>query len=147
MSRYLLGVSLAALGILAGCGPKTNKVAGVGEEAREAISLAATARYPGRAMTSPDVQLTAIDFPTKDYLEIHNPGTTSIPHSTVWVNGTFLTTIAGIPPKGFVTVQHASLLEAGNPANDLRKLKQHVSKVEVETDRGLFTVQGPTIKR
>lgn len=147
MNRYLLGVSLAVLGILAGCGPKTNKVAGVGEEAREAISLAATARYPGRAMTSPDVQLTAIDYPTKDYLEIYNPGRTSIPRSTVWVNGTFLTTIDGIPPKGFVTVLHASLLEAGPATNDLKKLKQPVSKVEVQTDKGLFTVQGPTIKR
>src|SRR5688500_493737 len=144
MRRYLLGASLAALGILAGCGPKTNKVSGVGSEARDAISLAATARYPGRATTSPDVQLTAVDYTDKDYLEIHNPGTTSVPQSTVWVNGTFLTRIEGIPPKGFVTVQHASLLEAGNPANDLRKLKQNVSKVEVQTGRGLFTVQGPT---
>ena len=146
MRRYLLVASLAALGIASGCG-RTDKVAGVGPGAREAISQAAVAQYPGRATTSPDVQLTAIDYPGKDMLELHNTGTVSIPRSTVWVNGTFLTTIEGIPPKGFATVQHANLLEAGPATNDLKTTKQPVNKVEVETDRGLFTVQGPTIKR
>jgi hypothetical protein len=144
MKSYALCAVFAAVGIVGGCGGKTESVSGVGQEARQAISQAAVARYPGRAMTSPDVQLTAINYPTKDYLEIHNTGTSSIPR---WVNGTFLTTIDGIAPKGFVTVQHGSLLEAGPATNDLKKLNQPVSKVEVETDRGLFTVQGPTIKR
>lgn len=146
MRNYFVAVSLGVLGLLAGCG-KTDKVSAVGPDAREAISHAATARYPGRAITSPDVQLTAINYPDKNYLEIHNPGSTSIPRSTVWVNGTFLTSIEGIAPKGFVTVQHGSLLEAGPGTNDLKKLKQPVSRVEIESEEGLFTVQGPTIKR
>lgn len=147
MRPYLLLSSLAALGILAGCGPKTNKVSGVGADAREAISQATMARYPGRATTSPDVQVAAINYDKKHFIELHNLGTSSIPPSTVWVNGTFVTNIAGIPPKSFTTIQHGALLEAGPATNDLRKLEQPVAKVELQTDRGLFTVQGPTIKQ
>ena len=146
MRRYLLLTSVAALGIVAGCGPKANKVTAVGPEAREAISQATMARYPGRATTSPEVQVAAINYDKKHYIELHNLGTTSIPPSTVWVNGTFVTNISGIPPKSYTTVQHGALLEAGPATNDLRKLEQPVAKVEIETDNGLFTVQGPTIK-
>lgn len=147
MRTYLLMASLATMGILSGCGGKTDKVSAVGPQARGAISQAAVAQYPGGATTSPDVQLAAIDYPDKHYLEIHNLGTQSVPPSTVWVNGTFLTTVDSIAPKSFTTVQHGSLLEAGPATNDLRKLKQTPTKVEIETEQGLFSVQGPTIKR
>ena len=145
-NRPLLA-TVAALAIAAGCESKTDKVSGVGPEARQAISAAAVARYPGNPMVSRDMQLTAVNYPDKNFLEIHNPGNVSVPESTVWVNGTFLTTIPGIPPKGFVTVQHGALLEAGPATSDLRALNQPVAKVEIQTSRGLFSVQGPTIKR
>ena len=147
MRTVLLLTSLATLGVMVGCGGKTNKVQAVGPEAREAISQATLARYPGNATTSREVQVAAINYPGKDYLELHNLGTTSIPPSRVWVNGTFVTSINGIPPKSFTTVQHGNLLEAGPATNDLKKLNQPVARVEIETDRGLFTVQGPTIKQ
>ena len=38
----------------------------------------------------------AVTYPEKKYLEILNLGTTSIPASNVWVNGTFMTHIDGI---------------------------------------------------
>ena len=146
MRTHVLLASAVALGMLVGCG-KTNKVTGVGTDAREAISQATLARYPGNPTTSRDVQVAAINYPDKHYLELHNLGTSSIPASTVWVNGSFVSTIASIPPKGYTTVQHGSLLEAGPATNDLKKLEQPVAKVELETDRGLFSVQGPTIKK
>ncbi len=147
MRNHSLLAAVAVLATVAGCESKTDKVSAVGPEARQAISAAAVARYPGNAMVSRDMQLTAINYPDKKYLEIHNPGNTSVPESTVWVNGTFLTTIDGIPPKGFVTVQHGALLEAGPGTGDLRALNQPVAKVEIQTSRGLFSVQGPTINR
>ena len=146
MRTHVLLPSLAVLGMLVGCQGKTNKVSGVGVEAREAISQATLARYPGNPTTSRDVQVVAINYPDKHYLELHNFGTSSVPASTVWVNGSFVSTISGIPPKSYTTVRHGSLLEAGPATNDLKKLEQPVAKVELQTDRGLFTVQGPTIK-
>ena len=145
MRHLMVLVAAASLG-LAGCQGKTNKVTAVGPEARQAISEAAVARYPGNPTTSRDMQLAAINYPGKNYLEVHNLGTQSVPNSIVWVNGTFLSRIEGIPPKSFATVKHGALLEAGPATSDLKALNQPVAKVEVQTDRGLFTVQGPTVK-
>src|SRR3954464_6349831 len=136
----------ASMAMLAGCEGKTDKVSAVAPEARQAISAAAMARYPGNPTTSRDIQLAAVTYPEKKYVEILNLGTTSIPASNVWVNGTFMTHIDGIAPKSLTTVQYGSLLEAGTATNDLKSLNQPVSKVEIQTDRGLFSVQGPTIK-
>jgi hypothetical protein len=142
-----LAVAAAALVLSAGCDNKTKDVSEVGPKARQAISEAAVAKYPGNPTVSRDMQLTAINYPEKKYLEIHNPGTTSVPPSTVWVNGSFMTKIDGIAPKSFAKVEHGQLLEAGPATNDLKTLNQPVAKVEIQTDRGLFSVQGPTIKR
>jgi hypothetical protein len=96
---FSAAIGTAMMTALAGCGGKADKVSAVGPEARQAISQAAVARYPGNARTSSDVQLTAINYPGKQYLEIHNTGSQSLPAATVWVNGTFLTVIDGIAPQ------------------------------------------------
>ena len=145
--HFFLTLFAAAMALSVGC-EKTEKVSEVGPEARMAISQAAVARYPGNPITSRDIQLAAINYPEKTTLEIHNLGTQSIPAgSRVWVNGTFTATLnGGIAPKGYAAVKHGELLEAGPATNDLKALSPPVAKVEVETDRRLFTVQGPTIK-
>jgi hypothetical protein len=145
-SIFLTAVTASAIALLAGCEGKGDKVSSIDPEARQAISAAATARYPGNPTTSRDVQAAAINYTDKKYIEIHNLGTASIPAGTVWVNGTFMTHFDGVAPKSFTTVHYGSLLEAGSPSNDLKRLSQPVAKVEVQTDRGLFSVQGPTVK-
>ena len=52
---------VAAASLLVGC--TTQEVARVGEEPREAITHAATARYPGNAQRSDRVQVAALDDP------------------------------------------------------------------------------------
>jgi hypothetical protein len=145
-SSFFIVSAGTILALVAGC-EQSDKVSAVGPEARQAISAAATAHYPGHARTSDEVQVAAINYQEKDYLELHNLGTQSVPASNVWVNGTFMSRIEGIAPKSYVTVKHGALLEAGPATNDLKHLNQPVAKVEIETDRGLYTVQGPTIKR
>jgi hypothetical protein len=142
--RLLSAALVTGMGVLAGC--ETNKVTEVGPEARQAITAAATAKYPGEAIKSEDVQLAAINYPEKHMIEVHNLGTQSITSPTVWVNGTFMSRVDSIPPKSFVAVKYGELLEAGPAANDLRRLKEPVAKVEIQTDKGLFSVQGPTVK-
>src|SRR4051794_14736573 len=99
---FLTAAVGAFLGV-AGC--ETDKVSEVGPEARQAISAAATSHYPGNPRTSEDLQLAAVANPDKGYLEILNLGTQSIPGSTIWVNGTFMSRIDGIPPKSAVKVK------------------------------------------
>src|SRR5688500_8330893 len=136
----------ALLALAAGC-QQTDKVSAVGPAARPAVSAAATAHYPGNARTSDQLQVAAINYPDKDYLELHNLGTQSVPASNVWVTGTFMSRVDSIAPKSYVTVKHGALLEAGPATNDLKQLNQPVAKVEIETDRGLYSVQGPPIER
>lgn len=146
-SSFLTLAMAGTLGLASvGC-ESHDKVSSVGPDAREAITVAATARYPGNARVTRDMQVAAIDYPEKDLLEIHNLGDQSIPAGSVWVNGAFMTRIDGIAPKSFVTVPHGMLLEAGPGTNDLKALNQAVAKVELQTDRGLYSVQGPSIKR
>jgi hypothetical protein len=145
-SIFLTAVAASAMALMVGCEGKADKVSGVAPEARQAISAAATARYPGNPTTSRDVQAAAINYPEKKFVEVHNLGNTSIPAGNVWVNGTYMTHIEGIAPRSYTTVQYGQLLEAGAPSNDLKHLNQPVAKVEIQTDKGLFSVQGPTIK-
>jgi hypothetical protein len=137
---------VAILAFLTGCATRMDNVSGVSKEARQAISEAAVARYPGNPSISRDVQAMAINYPDKAFIEIHNFGNQSIPASTVWVNGIFMTRIEGIAPKSFATVEHGRLLEAGPATTDLQMLSQPVARVELQTPRGLFAVYGPTIK-
>ena len=147
MRHHVFTAAAAVILGLTGCESQTDKVSGVGPEARQAISQAAVARYPGNPTISRNMQVAAVNYPQKNLLEIHNLGNQSIPSSVVWVNGTFMTRIDGIAPKGVHTIKHGELLEAGPATNDLKTLNQPVAKVEIQTDRGLYSVQGPSIKR
>ena len=145
-SIFLTAMAASALALVVGCEGKADKVSSVQPEARQAISAAATARYPGNPTTSRDVQAAAINYPEKKVVEIYNLGNTSIPPGNVWVNGSYMTHVDGIAPKSYTAVKYGQLLEAGTPANDLKSLNQPVAKVEIQTDKGLFSVQGPSVK-
>jgi hypothetical protein len=145
-SSFLTVVAASTLALLVGCEGQTDKVSAVAPQARQAIGAAAVARYPGNATTSPDVQAAAINYPEKHYLEIYNFGNQSIPSGAVWVNGTYTAQFDGIAPHGYTTIRYGSLLAAGNTTYDLKNLNQPVAKVEIQTDKGLFSVQGPSVK-
>jgi len=141
MFRYGMTLMLAG-GLLAGC--STGEVARVEDEAREQISYAATAKYPGQARTSDAIKLTAVDDPDGRTLTIYNVTDNAIGPSTIWVNGAFVYRISGIAPRAAVQISHAELLQAGPGTGDLKALDQSARKVEIETADGLFTVQGPS---
>ena len=141
----VLGSASLAAALLAGCG--TSDVGKVGQEPREAITYAATAKYPGDAQKSDRVQVTAINDDGAHETVLYNLSNRSVPDSTVWVNGAFVTKIDMIPPKGSVTVKHSELLESGPGTGDVKRLDQPVTRVELQTPDGLFTVSGPAQKK
>ena len=67
-SIFLTAVAASAMAMMVGCEGKGDKVSGVAPEARQAISAAATARYPGNPTTSRDVQAAAINYPEKKFV-------------------------------------------------------------------------------
>ena len=145
--RQIVPVSALAAGVFAlAVGCETSQIARVGDEPREAITYAATAKYPGEAQLSrsSDIKVAAIDNPNMDQLELLNLTDNSIPASTLWVNGAFVRRIPTIPPRGTLVVKYAELLEAGRGTQDLKSVNQQARKVELQTQQGLIAVQGPS---
>jgi hypothetical protein len=142
MTRLL---ALLVVALLAGC--TTDKLGRVGEEPRAAITYAATASYPGSPQPSDRISAAAVDDRGARELVIYNMSDTAVPRATVWVNGAFLHRVPGIAPRRSVEISYRELLEAGQGVRDLRTARQAVRRVELETSDGLFTVQGPALRR
>jgi hypothetical protein len=134
--------------VLAGGACTTRNVAQVDPEAREAIGYAATARYTeGGVQRSDRAQVAAVDYPKLKELEILNLRETALTSPTLWVNGAYVRRLPTIAPKGAAKVKYGALLQAGQPGVDFAAADQPVTKVELQTDQGMVTVQGPAIKR
>ena len=143
-TRLFLGtVTLAGLTLGAGCA--ADRVGQVGENPREILTYAATAKYPGNARPSDDVRAVALNYSDRERIEIHNLRDAPIEASAVWVNGAFVRPLnrGSIPPRGYVTVRYENLVEAGPGTNDLKTLDRSVQRVELQTPNGLVTVDGP----
>ena len=130
---------------LIGCAVK--RVSQVDPTARDAIAYAATARYPGNPQWRTDkVQAAAVVDTDAEQVQVFNLSDNAIASPTVWVNGTFLRRVPTIAPRGSVTIGYGALLQAGDPAMDFKRARQPVTKVELQTADGLYTVQGPSRK-
>jgi len=136
-----LAALAAGLAGIAGC--STQSLPQVGTAPRQAISYAATAKYPGNPTTSPNVHAAAVVDRDANELTIYNLSDTGIPGSTVWVNGAFVHMIPPIGPRSSQRVDFAQLLQAGEGVQSLKMLAQPVRKVELQTAEGLFSVEGP----
>ena len=147
MTRQFNSFACAAVAAALFSGCATNEVAKVRQEPREAITYAATAKYPGNAQKSDRVQVTAVNDDGAHEVILYNLSNQSLPETSVWVNGAFVTRIDGIPPRGSVTVKHSELLEAGPGTGDVKRLDQSVNRVELQTPDGLFAAGGPAQKR
>jgi hypothetical protein len=139
--RSLLPAAFVFTFIAAGC--HTQDIGQVGERPREAITFAARAKYPGNAQDSQRVRAVAIADPDVKTLDIYNLSNQSIPATAVWVNGDFVKQISPISPKSHVTIKYVELLEAGPSAKSLTELERTIQKVELQTNDGMYSVQGP----
>ena len=140
MSRL---VAVMIVVVVAGCA--ASKVSSVEPETRENIGYAATARYPGYPQNRPDkVQASAAVDQEDSKIEIYNLSDNAIPNPIIWVNGTYVRRLPTIGPRSSATVLYGGLLQAGQTQMDFKRSGQQVSKVEIQTADGLFTVQGPS---
>jgi hypothetical protein len=139
----------AALGIaLLTVGCTADRPSQVEPDTRAAIGYAATARYPTTPAQRSDQTVAAVvNYPSTKQIEILNLSQNAIPTPSVWVNGAYVRRIQTIPPQGTVTLRYANLLQAGQAQNDFSMMQQPVTKVEIETNNGFYTVLGPAVKR
>lgn len=145
MYRKIAVAVMFGVGVMAGC--TTNELDAVGTQPREAITYAAQASYPKGMHATDSVKLVAFNDTDKKTLQIHNLDMHTFPTSTVWVNKAFLAKLPPIVPKGSVEVKYSDLLEAGQGVSDLSKVKGPVTTVELQSEEGLFTVQGPAVRK
>lgn len=142
---------IAALFMVSGlmsAGCETQEIGRVGTSPREQIAYAATATYPSETAEPSDrLNVAAIDDASGRKLTIMNLSDNTIPPSTAWVNGGFVYQLPTIPPRGMHEINYGELLMAGPNPGDLRQTGQSVRKVELQTQDGLFAVQGPSKKR
>ena len=144
-AMHTITMLLLGSGFLLHAGCTTQEVGRVGEEPREAIRYAATARYPAEpAQTSDRIQMAAIDDVENNKVTLMNLSDNAIPPSTAWINGAYVYQLPSIPPRGMADMKYSEILMAGPNAGDLKSAGQGVRKVEIQTHEGLFTVQGPS---
>ena len=145
--RTIATISILGAGLLlASAGCETQQIARVGNEPREQIAYAATAKYPADQTARTGLQVAAVDDVDGKKLTLMNLTDNAIPPSTIWVNGAYLHQVSTIAPRGMVDVNYAQLLMAGPTPQDLKQSNQTVRKVELQTHDGFFTVQGPSKK-
>ena len=140
MNRFVVVMIVV---VVAGCA--TKRVSGVDPEARQQIGYAATATYPGNPYQRPDkVNASAAVDHEDEEIQIYNLSDNAIVSPKVWVNGAYVRQLPTIGPRAAATVEYRGLLQAGEPSMDFKRAGQAVSKVEIQTADGLFTVQGPS---
>jgi hypothetical protein len=139
-----LSIAVLAAGLAAGC--QANKVTQVAPEARESIAYAATAKYPGSPQTSSRYQLVALDDPNAREVTVYNLTNDPIPAKAIWVNRTYVRRGSPIGARGHTVIPYGSFLEAAAPSNDFSKASQPVSRVDLQTDDGLYAVLGPGLR-
>jgi hypothetical protein len=140
-------LAAAAVGfVMSGCA--ADRPSQVDPDTRAAIGYAANAHYPSSQPQRSDKYVAgAVNYPSMKELEIINFSPNALASATVWVNGAYVRRAGTIAPYGAVRLNYANLLQAGQPSNDFSMYQQPVTKVEMETPDGFFTVLGPAVKR
>jgi hypothetical protein len=140
-------ISILGAGLfISAAGCETQQVARVGNEPREQIAYAATAKYPADQTARTGLQVAAVDNVDDKKLTLMNLSDNAIPPSTVWINGAYLHQVPTIAPRGMVDISYSQLLMAGPTPQDMKQSGQSVRKVELQTHDGFYTVQGPSKK-
>jgi hypothetical protein len=141
--RRMLGLAVAGCLTAGMVGCASNEM-----ETRREIASAALSNYPGGvAKQSDQFQLAAVDNRGSGELDILNLTDNAVPPAKLWVNGRYVSTLAGIQARGSVKVKYGDLLESGRGMLDLAKdPKPGVAKAELQIGNELYAIQGPTIK-
>jgi hypothetical protein len=147
--RTLIVLSIAALG---GCSawPQTGTSPSAADSDRAAVAtptseeLAAYAghsKFPADEQAKSDLQIASILSSDKSTIKIYNFTNDPLRNIDVWVNGSYVQHVAGISPQSSVLI-HTDQLYNGL-GKSFSGQSEPVSKVQVATDHGLYTLWGP----
>ena len=139
-------LALLALCIVAGCSA-VGEFNPVGQGAEKDMTptqlaaFAATAKYPD-TQPSTGLKVAAIVNRDKGTIKVYNFNGQPIHNAKVWVNKAYVAKIDGIAPQNKATVEVDKLY--GPFGNNFASQKDTpISNVQLQTDQGLFDVEGP----
>lgn len=139
-------VTWAALAAVAGCSA-SGEFNPVGKSAdqmtpTQLAAFAATSKYPDTQPAATDLRAAAIVNRGAGTVKVYNFTDRPITNARVWVNKGFVAKIDGIAPQQKVTVTTDKLY--GPFGNTFASQKDApISLIQLQTDDGLYTLQGP----
>jgi hypothetical protein len=146
LRRTLVLLTMAALASAAGCSA-TGEFNPVGQGADKEMTptqlaaFAATSKSPD-TQPSNDLKIAAIVNRDKGTIKVYNFTGQPVHNAKVWVNRAYVAKIDGIAPQNKATVELDKLY--GPFGNNFASQKDTpISSVQLQTDEGLFDVQGP----
>jgi hypothetical protein len=146
LRRTLVLLTMAALASAAGCSA-TGEFNPVGQGADKEMTptqlaaFAATSKYPD-TQPSNDLKIAAIVNRDKGTIKVYNFTGQPVHNAKVWVNRAYVAKIDGIAPQNKATVELDKLY--GPFGNNFASQKDTpISSVQLQTDEGLFDVEGP----
>jgi hypothetical protein len=88
-----------------------------------------------------DLAVASIVGPDKSTIKIYNFSNDDLRGVDVWVNGSYVQHVSGISPQSSVMI-HTSELYNGL-GKSFAGQSEPISKVQVQSDQGLYTTWGP----
>jgi hypothetical protein len=146
LRRTLVLLALAAAASVAGCSAN-GEFNPVGQGAEKEMTptqlaaFAATAKYPDTQPLN-GLKVAAIVNRDKGTIKIYNFSGQPIHNARVWINKAYVAKIDGVAPQNKATVEVDKLY--GPFGNNFASQKDTpISSVQLQTDEGLFDVEGP----
>ncbi|HWE04791.1 MAG TPA: hypothetical protein VG326_20465 [Tepidisphaeraceae bacterium] len=129
---------------VAGCnGANSDSSAKMTAEAPTDTELAAYAASHPYPATQPaqEVKVAAIASPDRSTIKLYNFSNQPFSEIDVWVNGSWLQHVRGLPANGSIIIKSSDLYNAFG--KNFASQKEPVSRVQLKTNGGFYDVMGP----
>ena len=107
----------------------------------ELAAYAGRDNYPATMPASNDMKAAAMVTADQKTLKVYNFGRDPIVDADVWVNGAFVYHVDNVAPQSSVTISTSELYNSVGAT--LASQTEPISKVQVKTANGLYTLWGP----
>jgi hypothetical protein len=119
---------------------ETNRAAVARPTSEELAAYAGHAKFPD-TQAKTDLAVASIVSPDKTTIKIYNFSSNDLRNVDVWVNGSYVQHVSGISPQSSVLIHTAELYNG--LGKSLAGQSEPISRVQVQTDEGLYTTWGP----
>jgi len=106
----------------------------------ELAAYSASHPYP-TTQPSQEIKVAAIASPDRNQIKLYNFSNHPFSEVDVWVNGSWLQHIRGLPANGSVIIKATDLYNAFG--KNFAGQKEPVSRVQLKTSTGFYDVMGP----